>query len=126
MRAGASPTPRERVVDEIRLDRVPREIPARADQVLIAHDLARHRMSAEEVRLSSVAAVVLAGVVRMQSLECLRDACVWHSKDDVVVVAHQDVRDDREQELLADVRDAVEEVFAVPVVQEEVPLVAGV
>jgi hypothetical protein len=113
MSSGAAPSPRQRVGDEIRLDGVEREIPAGGDELLVAADLSRHRVSAKEVRAPAIAAAVVTGVFRVQTLECLRDAGVGNAEDDVVMVSHEDVRDQAELEALANAGESVEEVFAI-------------
>lgn len=113
MSSGAAPSPRQRVGDEIRLDGVEREIPAGGDELLVAADLSRHRVSAKEVRAPAMAAAVVTGVFRVQTLECLRDAGVGNAEDDVVMVSHENVRDQAELEALANAGESVEEVFAI-------------
>jgi hypothetical protein len=49
----------------------------------------------------------------VQTLECLRDAGVGNAEDDVVMVSHEDVRDQAELEALANAGESVEEVFAI-------------
>jgi hypothetical protein len=62
----------------------------------------------------------------MQKLKGAGDAGVRGAEGEVVVVAHEDVREDAELEAVADAREPVEEVLPVVVVQEQVSEVACV
>jgi hypothetical protein len=120
----ASPVPLERIADEICLDRVPCQVAAGTDQVLVAFDFARQRMRPEKVSAAVVAVVQVARVGGVEPLQRARDALVRDAQGEVVVVAHQDVGEEPEPEALADDRDPVEEVLAVLIAEEEVTGVA--
>ena len=125
VRSRTAPGPVERVVDEVRLDRVPGQVAGRVHEVCVALDLARERVGAEEMRLAVMAPVVVAGVLGMQLLERSRDARIGDSQERVVVVAKKDVRDKFELEPPPGGRKPLEEVVAVDVVYEEEAVVAA-
>ena len=89
-------------------------------------DPARERMCAEEVRGTRMADVVFARVAAVQSLECLRDPAVGRVEQQMVMVRHQDVRDDAESEQRDRLGEVGEEEVAVAVVDEQAAVVAAV
>ena len=62
----------------------------------------------------------------MEPLQRSRDAGIGNAQDRVVVVAEQNVREELELKAPPDGREPVEEVVAVLVVDEQVPIVAAV
>jgi hypothetical protein len=124
--AGAAPRPVERVTDKSCFDRISGEIAACADEISVALELTRQRVGPKEVGAAPVTAVVMARVFRVQKLKGAGDAGVRGAEGEVVVVAHEDVREDAELEAVADAREPFEEVLPIVVVQEQVSEVACV
>ena len=123
MRAGAAPRPIERARDEAGCDGVERQIAGCGDELPIVGDLARHRMSAKEVRAATVAAVVPTRVLTVQPLQRKGKPGIANPNQRVVVAPHQDVRDESKLEALADCGEAVEEIVAVGIDDKEKALV---
>src|SRR5262249_35244067 len=111
MSAGTAPGPIERARDEAGCDGVERQIAARGDELPIAGDLARHRMSAEEVCAATVAAVVPTRVLSVQALQRNRKARVSNPDEGGVMAPHQHVREQSGLEALADRGEAGGEVL---------------
>src|SRR3954454_1293122 len=125
MGADAAPGPVERMLDQARFDRVPRQVAAGSDELRVASDLPGHWVSTEEVGAASVATVVPARVLAVETLERLREPGVGYSHERVVVASHQYVGEQRELEALPGGGQPLEEVLPVLVVHEQVARVAG-
>jgi hypothetical protein len=91
----------------------------------VVGDRAGEAVGAEEVRAAFVPAVVVAGVLGVQSLECFGEARVGDARECVVVVAEQDVGEHVDVAPPEGVAEPVEEVGAVVVTNEQVPSVAA-
>jgi hypothetical protein len=123
MSAGAAPGPFERTRDEAGCDGIERQIAAGGDEMHVARDLARHRMGAEEVGAATVSVVVPTRVPSVEPLKRDRETRIPNPDDCVVVGSHQHVREQCQLEAFADRGEAVEEILAVGIDDEEEALV---
>lgn len=122
----ATPRPLDGARCKARRDWVEGEIANGGDELLVARDLVRCEVRAEQVGASLVRLIVSARITRVQLLHRARDARVRGVEDHVVVVAHERVGNGRQSVTAECGRKENEEALAVGVGDVEKSSVASV